>query len=207
MSSIMELLSGSLDENRLQQMSKALGADPAQTKNAIGAALPALLGAVARQAGDKDGAKKLHAALERDHDGSLLDNLGGYLEAGGKAAGPRDRSYAGDAIVNHMLGDRKARVEQGVGQIAGLDSSAAGKLLSMLAPILMGALGKQQRGRGMSADDLSGYLQKERSSIEQQARTKSGGFIGRLLDQDGDGDFDLKDALSLGARFLFNKKK
>lgn len=205
MSSIMELLAGSLNEERLQQMSKALGTDPDKTKNAIGAALPAMLGAVTRQAADREGAKRLHSAIERDHDGSLLDNLGSYL-TGGAVAGPRDRSYAGDAIVNHMLGDRRSRVEQGVSQVAGLDSSAAGKLLSMLAPILMGALGKQTRGSRMNADDLSGYLQKEGSSIEQQAGTKSGGFIGRMLDQDGDGDFDLKDALSIGARFLFKKK-
>ncbi|MCE3016345.1 MAG: hypothetical protein ACK56W_14105 [Pirellula sp.] len=42
-------------------------------------------------------------------------------------------------------------------------------------------------------------FRRERTSVESRA---GGSIIGKLLDQDGDGDFDLSDMLKLGMRIL-----
>lgn len=47
-----------------------------------------------------------------------------------------------------------------------------------------------------------GMLKGEKSKMQQQA---GGGLLAGLLDQDGDGDFDLKDMLSLGLKFFRRK--
>ena len=71
----------------------------------------------------------------------------------------------------------------------------------MLAPMVLGALAKQKQTQGLDAGKLMGYLSKEKASVEE----KTGGMIGKLLDQDGDGDFDLSDVAKLAVGKLFGK--
>ena len=75
--------------------------------------LPILLAALNRNASNPAGAAALHGALERDHDGSILDNLGGFL--GNAQAGP------GAGILKHVLGERQESTAQAVGAASGLD--------------------------------------------------------------------------------------
>lgn len=75
----------------------------------------------------------------------------------------------------------------------------------MLAPIVLGALGKQKREQGMSVSDLTGYLQRERKVVQEKAPNEMN-LLGQLFDQDGDGDFDIGDVAKLGMGFLSKKK-
>ncbi|HEX8153931.1 MAG TPA: DUF937 domain-containing protein, partial [Thermoanaerobaculia bacterium] len=84
MTSILDAVRQQLGPDSIQQMSSTLGADPAATSKAISLALPALLGGLSQNAAHPQGAAALDSALEQ-HDGSILDNLGGLL--GGGAAG------------------------------------------------------------------------------------------------------------------------
>ncbi len=59
------------------------------------------------------------------------------------------------------------------------------KLLPMLAPVVMGALGRQKRQRGLDAGGLASMLGAERSDMERA--NPAAGMLGKLLDQDGDG--------------------
>jgi hypothetical protein len=79
MSNILEAVRQQLGPDTIQQLSGALGADPASTSNAVSLALPALLGGLAQNAAQPEGAAALDNALNQ-HDGSILDNLGGMLE-------------------------------------------------------------------------------------------------------------------------------
>jgi len=87
MSSILESLLGQLQGPALSRMAADVGADEGQVRSAATAAIPLLLGALARNASSADGAKALHGALQKDHDGSLLDNVQAFLGgSGGRAA-------------------------------------------------------------------------------------------------------------------------
>src|SRR5688500_12518311 len=114
MTTILDSLRQQLGPDTIQQMSRALGADPATTSSAISMALPALIGGLSRNAANPQGAVALDRALG-DHDGSILNNLGGLL--GGGAAGG-----IGGAILGHIFGPKRGAVEQGVGQASGLNS-------------------------------------------------------------------------------------
>jgi len=193
MSQILELLMGSLGGDTRRQIGQVLGADEGQTEQATGAALTTILGALQRNASKPDGAAALNRALEKDHDGSILDNLGGFL--GNASQGP------GEGILKHVLGDRRQQVERNLGRSTGMDSGKAGSLLTMLAPVVMGALGKQQRRTGMNASALAGFLGQETQAMEQK-QPGATGLVGKLLDTDGDGDFDTGDMLKHGAGLL-----
>ena len=143
----------------------------------------------------------MHGAIERDHDGSLLDNLGDLL--GGGETHQQAESH-GAGILQHILGGKQQRVQQGVSNSSGLSGDATAKLMKLLAPVLMGAVGKQQRQQGISAGGLGKWLGKEREDFEQKA-PQGGGLLGALLDTDGDGDLDMTDLLAHGSKLLFKR--
>lgn len=175
--SLLDMIQKQLGGDAVNQISRQLGTDPSTAQTAIAAALPMLVGALARNAQDPSKAGALASALGR-HDGSVLDDVAGYLGRGDTSDGA--------GILGHVLGARQETVQTGLGQAAGLDPSKAGMLLSMLAPLVMGALGKAQREKGLDTGGLAGML-----GGEQQRATDAApgvmGMLGSLLDRDHDG--------------------
>jgi hypothetical protein len=114
-----------------------------------------------------------------------------------------------DDILGKVLGGKKKRVEDAIGKSSGMDLRKIGPLLVILAPLVLGAMkaraGSRSTGNSKSIDpsDLSDMMRGERKSIEQK---QGGSLIGKMLDQDGDGDFDLSDIMKLGMKFFFGKR-
>jgi hypothetical protein len=174
---IFDTLKQHLTPATIQRMSAAIGADPESTSKAVGLALPTLLAGLSRNASRPEGAADLDRALNA-HDGGVLDNLGGFL--GGGAAGG-----IGGAILGHVLGRRRAPVEQGVGKASGLSSQQVGQLLVMLAPIVMGVLGRMKQQKGLDASRLPDVLQQSTRNIEKE--TPGAGGLASILDSNNDG--------------------
>jgi len=188
----------------LQQVSQKLGMDGTQAGQAISAALPLLLGALGNNASSPQGAQSLLNALQRDH-------LGGGAAAGGGAGGfdlggllgsvlggGSGPATDGAGILGHVFGGQAPQAAQVLGQKTGLDSGRSGQLLAILAPIVMSFLAQRFAGQG-NAGQLGDAL-----GQEAQASGMAQGGLGALLDQDGDGQFGLGDALKLGQN-LFGK--
>ena len=194
--SLMQIIGEQLSATNIHKISSELGTDEEATKLAVGAAVPTLLAALTRNASDQSGAEALNGALSRDHDGSLLDHLDDYLGGGGASINPR--AARGDDIVQHVLGDKQQRVASGVGQISGLDAQTIIKLLAILAPIVMAALGRQKKEKDLDSDGVADVLQKEREAERQEAEDEKNSFWEKWLDQDGDQDFDAADILKVG---------
>ena len=191
--SLFDLVTQTLGSGGTRRIGQQLDLDEGSAAKAISGALPVLVGALARNSSSARGAGDLASALDRDHDGSILDDIGGFL-GGGQAAS------SGAGILKHVLGDRQNQVERGLGQASGLDSGKAGQLLSMLAPIVMGALGRAQRSRGLDAGGIGSMLGQERRRIERREPGLSG-VLGNLLDADGDGSV-VDDITKIGGSLL-----
>ena len=119
-----------------------------------------IVAALARNASDPAGADALNGALERDHDGSLLEDLGGFL--GGGAS-----SSIGGAILGHVFGGQRGSVESSLGRSTGLDGASIAKLLAMLAPIVMAALAKKRGQEGLDSGGLTDLLGGERDRMQE----------------------------------------
>lgn len=201
--SLVDELMAQLQGAPLQQMAQQLGASPAQTQEALGAALPLLLGKLGRNAAEPQGAMDLFGALQRDHTGgndlgSLLSSLlGGSSSAGGDQP-------EGAAILGHIFGGSQQRVEAGLGQATGLGANA-GQLLQMLAPIVMSFLAQRMSSGGMNAGGLGQVLGQEHARVQQQGGL-GGGLLGSLLDQDGDGQVGLSDLFKIGGGLLGGRR-
>jgi hypothetical protein len=175
---LLEMLQQRLGGDTVNRISSQIGADPGTTSNAIDAALPLLLTALARESSNRDQAQSLDRAVSQDHDGSILDDVLGHFT--------RSNTQEGTGILRHVLGDRRSSVERGLSQATGLDAGKTGQLLTMLAPLVMGALGKAKRERGLDQDGLSSLLMGEQQQLNQSAPGVMG-TLSRFLDQDSDG--------------------
>jgi hypothetical protein len=171
------LLNNALNSDTIKEISRQLGIDEGTASNAIQAALPMLLGGLANNTASQSGVSSLLSALDRDHDGSVLDDLGGFLGdyLSGRGAG----------ILSHIFGAQEGAVERGVSNASGIDLSKVGPLLMMLAPIVMGALGRARREQGIGEGDLS----RELSSAAQQTGGDQGllGALSSMFDMNRDG--------------------
>jgi len=178
--SMLDMLQERLGGDAVRQIGQRLGTDPSTTQSAIAAALPMIVGGLAKNAQDPAQAGSLANALQKDHDGSILDDVAGYLGGGQPAAD-------GAGILGHIFGGRTGAVEQGVSQVSGMEPGKTSALLSMLAPLVMGALGKSARERGLDPGGLASMLGGERERAAQQAPGGLMGMLSGLLDRDHDG--------------------
>jgi len=198
-SSIVEMLMNQLSGSSVDQLSQKIGADRESTSRAIQAGLPLLMGALASNTGRSGGAQSLLGALDRDHDGSILDDVAGFLSGGS--------TQTGAGILGHVLGGKQGTAERQVAEASGLSMESAGRLLAMLAPLVLGALGRGRREQGFDAGALTDLLGRERKVAEKKAPGGLGG-LASILDSDGDGDV-MDDAMRIGADLLggFLKRK
>ncbi|MFZ4985997.1 MAG: DUF937 domain-containing protein [Blastocatellia bacterium] len=173
------ILQNALSEGTIGQISQAIGADQQTTGNAIQTALPALLNGLAANSQSEQGAASLLGALDRDHDGSVLDDVVSLV--GGMAQG----QGGGSSIIGHILGGQSGQVAQAISQSSGLDVSKVEPLLSILGPLVMGALGRARQQSGFGTGDLVGLL----SGVTGQMGGAGNllGMASQLLDRDGDG--------------------
>jgi len=182
MSSLLDLITGSLDARAIDRPGAQIGASPSTTGSAVQAALPVLLGALHKNVAAPGGASALAGALDRDHDGSVLDDVAGFF--GEHATSSDVRS------LDHIFGGRRAPVESALSRASGLGGAQVTQLLAQLAPLVLGALARARssagRGGGTVGGNLGDLLGSAMGNLHA-SHTGLGRLLGGLLDQNGDG--------------------
>lgn len=202
MNDLFEMIMSQMGDDTVNAMSERVHENPSNTQRAIQNAIPILANALARNSSNPEGASSLLGALDRDHDGSILDDMGGFL------SNPAVANGAG--ILKHVLGSNRSKVENYLSKSSGISLGSAGNLLEMLAPILMGFLGKQNRSTtsgGGIIDILQSVLRKEQAP-DQQQEAQQESIFNKLLDKNDDGSIadDILDiGTSIFGKFLTNK--
>lgn len=201
MSDLMELLKGQLSEEMLDQLSNQLGGvDKQQTAAAASGVFSTVMAALAKNASSQDGAAALSTALEKDHDGAVLDNFMGMIA--GKAQPENSRALNGSGILKHVLGEKQSGAIEMISKMSGLSGDKTGSLMAMLAPLIMGTLGKAKKEQGMELEDLTSFITGSVQKQKEQGGAEMG-MIGKLLDQDGDGSY-MDDIAGMGMK-MFGK--
>ena len=194
----LEALLGLLQGQDLGNLASQVGGNEGEVKNGVMAALPAMLAALGKNAGTEKGAEELNNALEKKHDGSILDNLSGYL------SNPDLKDGAG--ILNHLFGNQTSNVANAVSQSSGLDTNGSMKMLQMLAPILMGMLGQQKKQNNLDAKGLGNLTSMLASNFGSEAGA-SGIMeaVTNLLDTNKDGNV-MDDIMGMVGKFFGGNK-
>ena len=100
MDQILNAILSQIDGNTLEVISKQANVTPEKAQSALQSAIPILMSALARNSSTPEGAAALQNAVARDHNGSLLDNLGSLL-------GNQDVIEDGAGILKHVLATNK----------------------------------------------------------------------------------------------------
>ena len=152
------------------KIAEKLGTNKNDTDNAIDKGLYAILGGLAQNTKNDRRAQDLDDAIKKDHDGSVFNNLGDLLSDG-------RLSTEGGKILGHVFGSKKDKVVDEMSKETELDGNKSGGLLDMLAPIVLGQLGKE---KGVNAGSLNDMFSNE----------KTGDIMSKVmdfLDKDDDG--------------------
>lgn len=203
MSNLMNEVSRHLTDDVIIQLSKQLGAQDAnQVKKASLGISELLLNAVSRNANNPQSGGGLYGAIKKDHDGGILGDLMNILGGQKQVANPSTMN--GEGIINHLLGKRQLEAAQMVQQMSGLNLFKSGVLMQLIAPVIMGVVGQQQKSSGLDLGGLAKVLMG--GGAQQQTgtqRSKTPGVFEKLLDRDGDGSV-MDDLLNMGMSILKN---
>lgn len=184
MEQLLKALGQQLGGDPIRQLSQQLGAPREQTASAVSAALPMLLASLGQQAQGAGGAQGLLAMLDRNGDGSILDDLAGFFAQGGGGAA------AGGGILGQILGGRGGAVSSAVSRASGLGGAQVGQLLAMLAPVVLGYLTKMRGGAAPAPSGgggLPGGLGSVLGGGAGGGGVDLGGLLGGLLGGAGGG--------------------
>ncbi|MCI0357935.1 MAG: DUF937 domain-containing protein [Planctomycetaceae bacterium] len=175
---LVKLVTEQLSGDVLRSLGSLIGADSESTREAAGAAVPALLSGLAGMAQTDDGARKLASTinnLETSVPGGLgaLGNLAGML--GGDAGGDASSVPSlGGRLLSSLFGDSlSSGIANAVGRFAGLDASLTKKLLAWLLPLVLGVIGSRWKNQGGSIGGLASLFADQKQNI---ARAAPSGF-------------------------------
>ena len=210
MPTLIETLIDQFGDDGITILSKQLGADGSATSSALESAIPVIISALARNTEKEKGAEALTKAIERDHEGSILDDLTGYLGVQQQRSRATEISNIGDAavrrdngsgILGHIFGNNLDNVEDLITQVSGLDMKSASALLQKIAPVVMGMVGRKKREENLDADGLSDFLKRESEAGAQRAPSGVKRILNSFLDADKDGDI-MDDVAGMAMKFL-----
>lgn len=206
---ITDLLQGPLKDIIVQQAASQLGlGSNEQAGTAVDGIFATLLNALNKNASTQEGASSLENALNRDHDGSILDDLTGFFTGSKQPVNPNTTN--GEGILKHVLGENQTNAADAISKASGIDSGKILKMMMMLAPVVLGYLGKmksqqaqvQQQQAQAPSGGLQDILKGVTQTVNQQPSNQS--IFAKLLDRDGDGNV-IDDIAEMGVKSIFGK--
>lgn len=129
----------------VNDMGKQFNLNNNQVSSIINGALPTLIGAMQKNASTESGASSLAGAMA-NHIGDSSVNLSS------------DSLLDGSKILGHILGGNSNSIISGLAQKNGASSNQVSGILSAIAPMLLGLLGKKQQSSNTGIGGLGGLL-------------------------------------------------
>jgi hypothetical protein len=150
-----------LTPDMIAKITSALGLDRSVAQKAIGGAVPALLASLTDLASTSNGARQLTNVLAQQQPGAL-DSLRSAIGSADQTA----LTATGSGMLSGLLGGGALdAMAQSIGKFAGIDAGSIKSLLGVLGPVVLGALGQQQRSAGLDASGLASLLSSQKDQI------------------------------------------
>jgi hypothetical protein len=176
---ILSILNSLQDKQTVNQLTKSVGADSNQVKKAVELGIPMLMQAMSNNARTPQGAEALAKALDQ-HKEDPLDDVSGFLNGVDINEGKK--------ILGHVFNQKTQTVEKNLAAQTGMSSNQIEKLLAQLAPVVLGALGKEKNQKGIDTNGLTSMLPMITKLLGSDSKDDVLGIATKLLDADGDGD-------------------
>ena len=174
---LIELITGNAGNQVASQAENKFGISKNQIIALLAVAAPLVISYLRKKSQeDPNEAEALNNALDKDHDGSILDNPA-QVEA---------RVQEGGSILDHIFGGQKAQVENQLSQNTGISMDKIGPVLAMLAPLIMGYVGKEKQSNGVNSggglgDLLGGILGGAQNQAQAEPSNPLNDILGSVL--------------------------
>lgn len=169
--SLIDLLTGNTGSQVAERAESKFGINRNQVLALLAVAAPLIISYLSKKSQSASEAESLNAALDKDHDGSILNDVT-QAEA---------RQSEGNSILNHIFGGEKQEVENQLSQKTGISIDKIGPVLSMLAPIIMGYIGKEKQQGNVGAGGLGGLLDSILGNASSQTQNEQSNPLNDII--------------------------
>lgn len=169
--SLIDLLTGNTSNQIADQAENKFGINRNQVIALLAVAAPLIISYLRKKSQDANEAEALNKALDKDHDGSILNDPS-QLET---------RQAEGGSILNHIFGGDKNNVENQLSQNTGISIDKIGPVLAMLAPVIMGYIGKEKQQNNVGAGGLGDFLGGILGNASNQAQAQQSNPLNDIL--------------------------
>jgi outer membrane protein OmpA-like peptidoglycan-associated protein len=170
---LLDMLKDQVTGSLAKQASSFLGESEENVTSGLGNIFPALLGSVINKSSEPSGAgglMDLIGGLDMD----MLGDIGGLF--GGGSSSVNGLLNSGGGIVESLLGDKAGGIIEMISKVSGLKGGSTSSLLKMAAPFLMGIIGKQMKGKGLSF--LTDLLMGQKEHVQAALPPSMSGLFG-----------------------------
>lgn len=168
---LIDLLTGNTGGQVAERAESKFGINRNQVLALLAVAAPLIISYLSKKSQSASEAESLNAALDKDHDGSILNDVT-QAEA---------RQSEGNSILNHIFGGEKQDVENQLSQKTGISIDKIGPVLSMLAPIIMGYIGKEKQQGNVGAGGLGGLLDSILGNASSQTQNEQSNPLNDII--------------------------
>lgn len=171
--SLIDLLTGTAGNKVAVEAENKFGISKNQVIALLAVAAPLVISYLRKKSQESStDAEALNNALDKDHDGSILNDPT-------QAAA---RQQEGGSILDHVFGGQKQTVENQLSQNTGISMDKIGPILAMLAPLIMGYIGKEKQSSGVnSGGGLGDLLGSILGNAQNQAQAQSSNPLNDIL--------------------------
>jgi hypothetical protein len=156
---LVSAISRFLTPDLIGKMASVSGLDRGTTQSAVGACVPAILGSLADLAAKPGGARQLADTIAEQPSG-MLSNLAQTLGTSGMSA------EKGSGMLSSLLGGGVLNtLVSTLSRFVGIGEGSARTLMGLLAPVVLGVLGREQRAAGLETGGLARMLIGQRDQI------------------------------------------
>jgi len=173
---ILEALQNEFGDEIVGMLGKFIGEDPSRTKSALGAAFPAILGGLVNKGSSAQGASEILETITKGGYGTdTLMGLGTAFSGGSRT---KDLLAAGSELLKMIFGEKAAGIADLVAGVAGIGKESASSLLGLVAPAVLGFLGREVKSGGLNTGSLMALLSGQMEPLKAAAPAGLGSVLG-----------------------------
>lgn len=161
---LLEILKGYLTPALVAQAATFVEEDKKSTEKALKGILPTILGGLTAKVSEQNGTEQLMSMLKTGgYDGRELTNIGMALADSKSSEG---LLKAGTGVISSLFGSNTEKIASVIASESGVASSSATSLMNLVAPLVMGLIGKEASAKkGLNTTDLTSLLTAQKAGI------------------------------------------
>lgn len=165
---LMDLVKSQLGSGLMSTIAGHLGESEARTQSAVDGGLASIIGGLMGSASTTQSATSLlNLLMGKQQSSTSMGDLLGMISGGGSSIG--SLIQLGGPLLKTVFGDKLGGVVDAVSSSSGASKQSTSSLLGILAPLVMGALGKTARDGGFNIGSLVGLLMGQKNHIQAAA--------------------------------------